>query len=175
MLEIRIHSRGGQGGVTGARLLALAAIHDGKYATASVFYGPQRRGAPVMSFVRIDDRPIRIYSRIKEPDMVVILDASVMDMVNVLQGLKQGGRIFINSVEAKDFPGFSTCHADLTGIAQKENISVAGYTILNTPMLGCLAKMGIISLDSARKSILEMFPDECNVRAAEAGYREMKL
>jgi len=174
MFEIRIHSRGGQGGVTAARLLALAAIHDGKYATACVFYGPQRRGAPIISFVRIDDHPIKIYSHIKEPDMVVVLDASVMDIVDVLQGLKKGGLVFINSTKYKEAPGFSTSHADLTGIALKENIIVAGYPILNTALLGVLAKMGIISLDSARKSIFEMFPDEGNVKAAEAAYREMR-
>ena len=91
MFEIRIHSRGGQGGVTAARLLALAAIHDGKYATAAPFYGAERRGAPIVSFVRIDDKPIKVYSQIKKPDMVVVLDASVMDVVDVLQGLKSGG------------------------------------------------------------------------------------
>ena len=175
MFEIRIHSRGGQGGVTGARLLALAAIHDGSYATACVFYGPQRRGAPVITFVRTDDSPIKIYSHIKEPDMVVVLDASVMDIVNVFQGLKKGGRIFINSAEEIDFPGFSTTHADLTKIALEENLIIAGHTILNTPMLGSLAKMGIISLSSAKKSILEIFPDERNIKAAEKGYREMKI
>jgi 2-oxoacid:acceptor oxidoreductase gamma subunit (pyruvate/2-ketoisovalerate family) len=63
MFEIRIHSRGGQGGVTAARLLALAAIHDGKYATACPFYGAERRGAPIVSFVRIDESPIRIRAR----------------------------------------------------------------------------------------------------------------
>jgi len=78
MFEIRIHSRGGQGGVTAARLLALAAIHDGKYATAAPFYGAERRGAPIVSFVRIDDKPIKVYSQIKKPDMVIVLDASVM-------------------------------------------------------------------------------------------------
>jgi len=175
MIEIRIHSRGGQGGVTAARLLALAAIHDGKYATACVFYGPQRRGAPVISFVRIDDNPIRIYSHTKEPDMVVVLDTSVMDVVDVLQGLKKGGRIFINSAQHKEFPGFSSSNADLTEIALKENLIVAGYPILNTAMLGALARMGIISLDSARKSILERFPDECNIKAVEAAFREMRV
>ena len=85
MFEIRIHSRGGQGGVTAARLLALAAIHDGKYATAAPFYGAERRGAPIVSFVRIDDKPIKVYSQIKRPDMVIVLDASVIDVVDVLQ------------------------------------------------------------------------------------------
>jgi len=175
MFEIRIHSRGGQGGVTAARLLALAAIHDGKYATVCVFYGPQRRGAPVSSFVRIDDFPIKIYSHIQKPDLVVVLDASVMELVDVFQGLKKGGRIFINSAEEEDLPGYSTSHADLTRIALKENLIIAGYPILNPPLLGTLAKMGIISLNSARKSILEMFPDERNVRAVEAAYKEISL
>jgi len=173
MYEIRIHSRGGQGGVTAARLLALAAIHDGKYATACPFYGAERRGAPIVSFVRIDDKPIKIYSQIKKPDLIVVLDASVMDVVDVLQGLKKGGRVFINSAGKREFSGYVTSHVDLTSIALRENLVVAGSPILNTPVLGALAKMGIISADSAKKSIREMFSDDRNVKAAEAAFREM--
>src|SRR5512136_1573053 len=110
MYEIRIHSRGGQGGVTAARLLALAAIHDGKYATAAPFYGAERRGAPIVSFVRIDDKPIRVYSQIKKPDMVIVLDASVMDVVDVLQGLRPGGKVLVNSQQEKEFSGFASSH-----------------------------------------------------------------
>jgi len=173
MFEIRIHSRGGQGGVTAARLLALAAIHDGKYATAAPFYGAERRGAPIVSFVRIDDKPIRVYSQIKKPDMVVVLDASVMDVVDVLQGLRAGGTVLVNSQQKKEFPGFKSSHVDLTGIALREKLVVSGSPILNTPVIGALAKMGIISVESARTSIREMFSDERNVKAAEAAYREM--
>ena len=175
MYEIRIHSRGGQGGVTAARLLALSAIHDGKYATACPFYGAERRGAPVVSFVRIDDSPIRIYSQIKKPDMVLVLDASIMDVVDVLQGLKKGGKVLINSTHKIDFAGFLSSHVDLTGIALRENLVVAGSPILNTPVLGALAKMGIVSVDSAKKSIREMFSDERNVKAAETAYREVSI
>jgi pyruvate ferredoxin oxidoreductase gamma subunit len=173
MFEIRIHSRGGQGGVTAARLLALAAIHDGKYATAAPFYGAERRGAPIVSFVRIDDKPIRVYSQIKKPDMVIVLDASVMDVVDVLQGLKPGGKVFINSQQKKEFAGYASGNVDLTGIALKENLVVSGSPILNTPVIGALAKMGIVSVESAKKAIREMFTDERNVKAAEAAYREM--
>ena len=173
MYEIRIHSRGGQGGVTAARLLALAAIHDGKYATACPFYGAERRGAPIVSFVRIDDKPIKVYSQIKKPDMVVVLDASVMDVVDVMQGIKKGGRVFVNSAHKKEFNDVSSYHVDLTGIALKEKLVVAGSPILNTPVLGALAKMGIISADSAKKAIREMFSDERNVKAAEVAYQEM--
>jgi pyruvate ferredoxin oxidoreductase gamma subunit len=173
MFEIRIHSRGGQGGVTAARLLALAAIHDGRYATAAPFYGAERRGAPIVSFVRIDDKPIRVYSQIKKPDMVIVLDASVMDVVDVLQGLKDGGNVLINSQQKKVFPGFTSSNVDLTGIALRENLVVSGSPILNTPVLGALAKMGIVSVDSAKKAIREMFTDERNVKAAETAYQEM--
>nr|WP_321350238.1 2-oxoacid:acceptor oxidoreductase family protein [uncultured Methanoregula sp.] len=175
MFEIRIHSRGGQGGVTAARLLALAAIHDGKYATACPFYGAERRGAPIVSFVRIDDKPIKIYSQIKKPDMVIVLDASVMDVVDVLQGLKKGGNVLINSAHAREFAGFRSGHVDLTGIALKETLVVAGSPILNTPVLGALAKMGIVSAESAKTAIREMFSDERNVKAAEAAYKEMSI
>jgi len=173
MFEIRIHSRGGQGGVTAARLLALAAIHDGKYATAAPFYGAERRGAPIVSFVRIDDSPIRVYSQIRKPDMVVVLDASVMDVVDVLQGLRPGGKVLVNSAKAREFAGFTASHVDLTGIALRENLVVAGSPILNTPVLGALAKLGIVTPESAKKAIREMFTDERNVAAAEAAYREV--
>jgi len=173
MFEIRIHSRGGQGGVTAARLVALAAIRDGKYATAFPFYGAERRGAPVVSFVRIDEKPIRISSQIRQPDMVVVLDGSVMETIDVLNGLKPGGTVLINSAHRPDFPGFRSFNVDLTGIALKENLVVAGSPILNTPVLGALAKLGIITVSSAKKAIGEMFTDERNARAADAAYREM--
>jgi len=173
MFEVRIHSRGGQGGVTAARLLATAALHDGKYATACPFYGAERRGAPVVSYVRIDDRPIRVYSQIRDPDLVVVLDASVMETVNVLAGLKRGGTVLINSTHRPEFAGYSTFNVDLTGIALRENLVVAGSPILNTPVLGALAKMGIITRNSAKEAIRGMFSDDRNVKAAEAAFQEM--
>jgi pyruvate ferredoxin oxidoreductase gamma subunit len=173
MFEIRIHSRGGQGGVTAARLLATAALHDGKYATACPFYGAERRGAPVVSFVRIDDHPIKVYSQIRDPDLVVVLDASVMETVDVLHGLKKGGQVLINSAHKPEFAGYTTFNVDLTGIALKEKLVVAGSPILNTPVIGALAKMGIVTVDSAKTAIGGMFTDERNVKAAEAAFQEM--
>ena len=173
MFEIRIHSRGGQGGVTAARLLAMAALHDGKYATACPFFGAERRGAPVVSFVRIDDHPIKVYSQIREPDLVVVLDASVIDTIDVLHGLKRGGSVLINSTHKQEFAGFVTHNVDLTGIALRDNLVVAGNPILDTPVLGALAKMGICSADSMKKAIREMFSDERNVNAEEDAYKEL--
>lgn len=175
MFEIRIHSRGGQGGVTAARLIAMAALHDGRYATANPFYGAERRGAPVVSFVRIAEQPIKVYSQIRQPDLVVVLDASVMEVVDVLHGLKPDGRVLINSAVPHKFPGHGSFHVDLTGIALAEELVVAGSPILNTPVLGALAKLGIITPESAKTAIREMFSDERNVRAAEAAYREMTV
>ena len=105
--------------------------------------------------------------------MVIVLDASVMDVVDVLQGLKTGGRVFINSQQKKEFSGYASSNVDLTGIALKEKLVVSGSPILNTPVIGALAKMGIVSVDSAKKAIREMFTDERNVKAAETAYREM--
>ncbi|MEG3055638.1 MAG: 2-oxoacid:acceptor oxidoreductase family protein [Methanoculleus sp.] len=175
MYEIRIHSRGGQGGVTAARLLALAAFRDGKYATACPFYGAERRGAPVVSFVRIDDEPIKIYSQIHEPDLVIVLDTSIMDVVDVLQGLKGDGTVLLNSAHPLEGCGASCLHVDLTGIALARDLVIAGSPILNTPVLGALAKMGIVTLPSVQEAIREMFTDERNVQAAEAAYGGLKV
>ena len=175
MYEIRIHSRGGQGGVTAARMMASAAVKDGKFATACPFYGAERRGAPIVSFVRIDERPVRIYSQIKKPDMIIVLDPTVMDTVNVLDGLKEGGEIFINTHEDVTFPaGFKVYKADLTGIALAENLVVAGSPILNTPVIGALAKLGLFTPESGTKAITETFADPRNVDAATKAYSEVK-
>jgi pyruvate ferredoxin oxidoreductase gamma subunit len=175
MYEIRIHSRGGQGGVTAARLLALAAFRDGKYATASPFYGAERRGAPVVSFVRIDEKPIRVYSQILSPDLVVVLDASIMEVTDVLHGLKPGGSILLNASYEKELAGYKTYTVDLTGIALKTGLVVAGSPILDTPVLGALAKIGIVSVDSVKRAISETFSDERNVKAAEMAYLELAV
>lgn len=175
MYEIRIHSRGGQGGVTAARMMASAAVKDGKFATACPFYGAERRGAPIVSFVRIDDAPVRIYSQITKPDMIVVLDPTVMETVNVLDGLKEGGVIFVNTHEDLKFPPlFKAYCADLTGIALAKNMFVAGSPILNTPVIGAMAKLGIFSPESGKKAIQETFTDVRNVEAAETAYEEVK-
>jgi pyruvate ferredoxin oxidoreductase gamma subunit len=95
MLEIRIHSRGGQGGVTASKLLAQAAFTEGKYSMAFPLYGAERRGAPVVSFTRISDEEIKVSSQVYNPDMVVVLDDSIMDLIDVTGGLKPGGTLFL--------------------------------------------------------------------------------
>jgi len=175
MYEIRLHSRGGQGGVTAAKLIAYAAFLDGKYATATPLYGAERRGAPVVSFIRIDDEPIRIYSQIRHPDLVIVLDESIMQLVDVLHGIQPDGRVLINSQTGTGVEGHSTYPVDLTGIALSLDLVLAGSPILNTPLIGAIAKMGIISRESAKKVISETFKDERNVEGALRAYEELEI
>jgi len=118
------------------------AFRDGKYATALPILWAERRGAPVVSFVRIDDRPIKVYSQIRAPDLVVVLDSSVMDVVDVLSGLKKGGSVLLNASHPVQLGISPVYTVDLTGIALKENLVVAGSPILNTPVLGALPESG---------------------------------
>jgi len=173
MFEIRLHSRGGQGGVTAAKLIALAAFRDGKYATAAPFYGAERRGAPVVSFIRIDEKPIRVYSQIHHPDLVIVLDTTIMDVVDVLVGLKAGGIVLVNSSEPVHLKTYKTYHVDLTGIALRTGLVIAGSPILNTPVIGALAKIGLFSVVSAQTAIDEMFSDTRNREAALLAYEEL--
>jgi pyruvate ferredoxin oxidoreductase gamma subunit len=174
MYEIRLHSRGGQGGITAAKLIALAAFRNGRHATAFPFYGAERRGAPVVSFIRIDDNPIKIYSQIKKPDLVIVLDPSIMDLVNVFDGLKDGGEVLINSQKPAELPQYKSYYVDLTEIALKVGLVVAGTPILNTPVVGALAKVGLFSRESAQSAIEEMFTDHRNTQAAMLAFDEVK-
>ena len=102
MKEIRIHGRGGQGSVTAAELIAVAAFEDKKFSQAFPAFGVERRGAPVMAFARISDKPIRIRSQVYEPDYVVVQDVTLLDVVNVASGLKSDGKIIINTDRPKE-------------------------------------------------------------------------
>ena len=90
MIEVRFHGRGGQGAVTSAELIAQAAIGQGKYAQAFPSFGPERRGAPVLAFLRVSEKPIRLRSRVYKPDAVIILDSTLLGTVNPTEGLKDG-------------------------------------------------------------------------------------
>lgn len=175
MYEIRLHSRGGQGGVTAAKLLAQAAFLDGKHATATPLYGAERRGAPVVSFIRIDESPIRIYSQIRQPDLVIVLDPTIMQTVDVLLGIKPDGEVLINSPRPVEMEGHNVYNADLTGVALSLGLVLAGNPILNTPLLGAVAKLGLVSRESVKQAISETFADERNEEAALKAFEELKV
>ncbi len=180
MIEIRIHGRGGQGAVTASQILAIAAFHEGKECQAFPNFGVERRGAPSTAFVRIDDKPIHLRSHIYTPDIVLVLDASLVDAVDVAEGLKKDGLIIINSNKEpsafKLSKKFSLRTADATSVA----LRIFRKDIVNTAMLGAFAKAtGIVSLKSCYKGITERFhgsPDliEKNKEAIKQVYNSVK-
>jgi len=142
MIEIRFHGRGGQGAVTSAELTALAAIEQGKYAQAFPSFGPERRGAPVLAFVRVSEEPIRTREKIYQPDIVVVLDPTLLDIVNVAAGLKEDGIVVLNTTksaeEVRKASGIKSKLAlvDATRIA----LETMGIPITNTTLLGAMLK-----------------------------------
>ena len=179
MIEIRWHGRGGQGAVTSVELLALAAIEEGKYAQGFPAFGPERRGAPVLAFNRIDDKPIKVRSGIYHPDVVVVLDSSLVKLVNITEGLKPDGILIVNTTktpqelaESLKFPG-KIYTGDATHIAREE----LGTPITNTTMLGALVKAThIIKLESLKVPLEHRFGKiaQKNMRACKRAYDELK-
>jgi 2-oxoacid:acceptor oxidoreductase gamma subunit (pyruvate/2-ketoisovalerate family) len=144
MIEVRWHGRGGQGGVTSAELLAKAAYLDGyKGVQAFPFFGSERRGAPVKAFTRISTKEINVRSQIYEPDIVAVLDSSILDLIDVTEGLKEGGKVIVNTSSKASELSLNRGHVytyDGTGIALKLGLLVAGLPVVNTTMLGAFAK-----------------------------------
>lgn len=171
MIEIRFHGRGGQGSVTAAEILAKAAFKDGKYVQAFPFFGVERRGAPVMAFTRIDDKPIDIRYQIYNPDYVLVLDDGLMNVVDVFSGAKENTEVIINiATEFEKEMNIAVHTIDATGIAL-ENL---GRNIVNTIILGYFAKKTqIVSIDSLLEVIRETFPGkvgELNAKATQIAY-----
>ncbi|MBE6494513.1 MAG: pyruvate ferredoxin oxidoreductase subunit gamma [Methanosphaera stadtmanae] len=176
MIEIRFHGRGGQGAVTAAEILAKAVFEEEKYTQAFPSFGVERRGAPVTAFTRISDEPIRRRYQIYEPQYVVVLDEGLANVVNVTSGLKEGGKLLINT-ETGVLPNIDeskiiTEKVDATQIA----LDFIGKNIVNTIMLGFLsAKTGVVSIDSLLKVIDETFKGKvakANLEATEFIYNE---
>ncbi len=158
MFEIRFHGRGGQGSVLASEILAEAVFREGKDVQSFPFFGVERRGAPVMAFTRIDDKPIRVKMSIYEPDCVVVLDPSLLKSENVTAGLKKDGILLVNSEKKPEdlrleFRG-RIATVDATNIALKHGLGSMTTPIVNTAILGALAKVtGIVSLESITTAI----------------------
>ncbi len=173
LIEIRWHGRGGQGAVTSTELVAQAAISEGKYAQAFPSFGPERRGAPVLAFIRIDSKqPIKIRAEITQPDIVVVLDPGLLSIINVTSGLKNGGLVIINSkksaeqIRAEFGIKDRLATMDATRIARE----VLGVPIVNTTMIGALVKAApVIKLESVSQPLAK----RCG-RLAERNYQAMK-
>ncbi|HRT61835.1 MAG TPA: 2-oxoacid:acceptor oxidoreductase family protein [Syntrophales bacterium] len=180
MIEIRWHGRGGQGAVTSVEMLALAAIEEGKYAQGFPAFGPERRGAPVMAFNRISEKPIKVRSGIYRPDVVVVLDPSLVGLVNVTEGLKPDGMLIVNTKKQAseirkilNYKG-KLCTVDATRIAREE----LGVPITNTTMLGAVLKAtGILKLQALKHPLEVRFGRLAfkNLSALKRAYGEVNL
>ena len=162
MLEIRWHGRGGQGVVTAGKVLADTALDTGKHFQAFPDYGPERMGAPIKAFTRLHTSRIDVHSQIEEPNVVLVLDPTVMTAVNVAEGLQEGGTIIVNTSDTPEqirdllggLAGRRVFTVDATAIAMKH----LGREITNTPMLGALARAtGIFTLDEVAESVRSIF------------------
>ena len=180
MIEVRWHGRGGQGAVTSVELLAVSAIAAGKYAQGFPSLGPERRGAPVAAFTRIDDKKINVRSGIYEPDVVLVLDSSLIGLVNILEGLKPNGKLIVNTHKSPEqirkelnFSG-TVATVDGTGIARKE----MGVPIANTTMIGALLKVtGVLGLDALKEAVEHRFGRiaQKNLVAMKRAYDEIQI
>jgi len=181
MIEIRFHGRGGQGSVVASKIMANAVFLDGKYSQSFPAFGVERRGAPVTAFLRVDDKPIRLRTEIYEPDHLVILDPLLIEQTPLTSGLKPDGIIIINSNklpndfdEYKDsFKGFQVATVAASHIAVKHHLGSAQSPIVNTAILGAVAKvLGVVSTDALVKAIKSDVPahEEENANAAKEAY-----
>jgi len=180
MIEIRFHGRGGQGSVTCAELLALAAIGEGKYAQAFPSFGPERRGAPVVAFCRISDQPIKIRANVYEPDIVMVLDPTLLKIVNVAAGMKPDGILVTTSKDShekvKELLKIKNRVAVVDAI--KIAMEILGVPITNTAMLGSLVKASkLVKKESFILPLKERFGRiaEKNITAFERAYQETVL
>ncbi|MBU1809001.1 MAG: 2-oxoacid:acceptor oxidoreductase family protein [Candidatus Omnitrophica bacterium] len=189
MIEIRWHGRGGQGAKTAALLLADAALASGKYIQAFPEYGPERMGAPVASFNRISPSPIKLHSGVTDPDIVIVLDPTLMDSVDVTEGMPANGTLLVNieksPAEVKVIfgigAGIKICTVDASNIS----IETIGRDIPNTPMLGALIKAtGILDfkemMEDMKKKLEKKFKTKPeviagNLKAIERAYNEVRI
>ena len=180
MLEIRIHGRGGQGVVTAAELLSVAAFRDGHEAQAFPSFGSERMGAPVVSYCRIADAPIRLREPVSTPDAVIVVDSTLLHHVDVFSGLVAGGYVLINSTRSVDELGIG----DLVDLSDRGRIVTVAATDLarhhvgrplpNVCLLGAFAaQTDAVTLASIESAVTDRFRGpiaDANVAAARAAY-----
>ncbi len=178
LTEIRWHGRGGQGVVTAGKLLAEAALGTGQYFQAFPDYGPERMGAPIRAFTRISSAPINIHSQIEEPDVVLVLDPTLLGTVPVAEGLEEDGTLLVNSsmspAKVRDIVKFRTGKV-FTVDASHIAIEELGREITNTPMLGAFARAtGLIALEDLAEELRAWFGKKISEEAIEANVRAMQ-
>ena len=180
MFQVRIHGRGGQGVVTAAEMLSIAAFEEGRHAQAFPSFGSERTGAPVVAFCRIDDKEIRLREPIMAPDALIIQDPTLLHQVDVFAGMKPDGYLLINTSKGfeqlglaefvRDRRGEHLCTVPATEIALRH----VGRPVPNVPLLGGFAALaGVIRLESVVKAINDKFSGKVaagNIAAATEAF-----
>ena len=185
LIEIRWHGRGGQGAKTVAEFLALVALNEGKYSQGFPEYGPERSGAPIKGYTRISDEQIKMHSAVYNPDIVLVLDSSLLETVDVCEGLKEGGIVIVNTTLSPSelvekcpvLKGKNLWTLDANAISTDE----IGKAIPNMPLLGALVEAaGVVGLESVTEDIRKEFSKkfsedvlEGNIRAVERASKEV--
>ena len=186
LTEIRWHARAGQGAVTAAKLVADAALLQGAYIQAMPEYGPERTGAPLKAYTRVSDAPIEVHNTIVNPDIVVVLDDTLLDSVDVVEGIKDGGSVILNTeMSAADArarlgvaPGVKVAVVDASGIA----IDTIKRDIPNTPIVGALAQVtGVVPVEAVKERLVETFGKkfsqemiDANLASVDRAYEEVQ-
>jgi 2-oxoacid:acceptor oxidoreductase gamma subunit (pyruvate/2-ketoisovalerate family) len=179
MIEIRIHGRGGQGGVTLAKIIATTRFLQGQSVQAFGLYAAERSGAPLQAFCRYDDEPITNRNLIYEPDHVIVLDPTLVGPA-VNGGLKSGGWILFNSVEppahfATDFPGYRIATVDATAIALENRLGTRSVPIVNTALAGAAGRMLGMALEEVDAALEHLGFIGSNLTAASQAYERLRL
>ena len=184
MYEVIWHGRGGQGVVIAAQILAESAYLQGfKGVTSAPTFGPERRGAPLTASTRISDQPIRTFSQIEKADIAVVLDASLLGIVNILGSLKPQGLILINTPQkAEEFEiegSWNIATLDAAAVAIRFHLLKEGAPMVNTPMLGVFSKAsGLVSLEHLEGGLkwkLSGGAAATNIAALRAAYEEASI
>ena len=174
MIEIRWHGRGGQGAVTSSKILADAAFRSGwSGVTAAPSFGAERRGAPVTASTRLARERIRILSQVTTPDVVVVLDDSLLAVANATAGMKPGGTMLVNTTQGAEALGidgdFRVVTSDVTGAAEAAGVIVGGQTIVSAAIVGAVAKAtGLVTMDGVEAAIADAVSGSAATKNLEA-------
>lgn len=176
MKEIRLHGRGGLGCVKAAEVLVYAAVKDGKYGNSIPFFGFERQGAPVTAFLKISDKPIRAKNRVSNPDIVVVLDPTIMNAVNVFEGIKDNGTLILNSKQdIKDIKIPESVKTVAVVDATTISLELLGKSITNTVMLGAFCKVtGLADLGLVSEKVEELWGKK-NVETLKKGFEAVQV
>ncbi|MFW9967961.1 MAG: 2-oxoacid:acceptor oxidoreductase family protein [Candidatus Thorarchaeota archaeon] len=180
--EFRWHGRGGQGVVTSNQMLGKAALAEGNYIQAFPEFGPERTGAPVRAFLRISKKPIQVYAQVYNPDIVVCIDPTLLDVVNPSEGLKEDGTLVLNTTLSPDevrskygFKGGKVVTVDATSIAME----ILGRPFYNMPTMAAAVKAsGVVKIETVIEEVLERYPGkvgDLNKAAMERAVEEAKI